>query len=139
LIRDELRKSDPEAAAELESYPWYHDPDGPYAGDNFAQCSWEWSGEDQIIKCWDSFVDLKYIALFKKYMLGKLTQHSTSGVANEDNMDYSFNLRASYALAVLRAKQIIPRDSKLMNEDDRPLRYCTGDEDSGGPEVGASA
>ena len=121
-LKNELRKSNPSLAAEVESWPWYLDPEGPYGSDDFAQFEWEWTGEDQKMKGWNSYLPLDVLPEMKEVALGGVRRHSLDGMET-DGCDYSFNLKASYAVAVLKNAGMIPADSVLMNENDQPLSY----------------
>lgn len=122
-LQDEFRKSHPAEAAQLESEPWYASPDGPYSGDDWAVFNWEWVGSDHEGKCWRSYLHVTALPLIKRQTLGKVHSHSVVGVDSGDWIDFSFNLKASYAFDVLKNAGMIPEDSVLMNDGEEPLSY----------------
>ena len=120
-LRDELRETRPEIAAKTEAKPWYEDPDGPCGSDDFAIFDWSWLVEpDNTEHGWRSHVHISELPFLKSQMVGTLRRHSVSGVDNEDWIDYSFDLKTSYALSVLISKGLVPSDSILANDDARP-------------------
>ena len=130
-LKNELQKSNLSLAVEIESWPWYLDPDGPYGSDDFAQFQWEWMGEDQILQVCESYLPLSVLSELKEMTLGEVRQHSLVGADTDGCSDYSFNLKASYAIAVLKDSWMIPADSVLMNETDQPLSYDEQEETDG--------
>jgi hypothetical protein len=120
-LRDELRQSDPRLAADIESQPWYQQPDAYGAGDDWATLNWEWMGVDQILMGWTSYLPVADLPLITEQTLGRVYQHSVEGVESDNWIDYSVNVKASYAFSVLRDAGMIPVDSILMNESEVPL------------------
>lgn len=123
-----FRRSHPEIAAEIEAQPWYCAPDGPYGSDEFAVLNWAWIGADEVMKEWRSHVPVASLHLFNPQMLDGVRRHDA--LDNDDWIEYSFHLNASFALSVLKNAGMIPADSILMNEDERPLSYASDEPQS---------
>jgi hypothetical protein len=122
-LQEDLRKSDPVLAVDIESWPMYEDPNGFYAGDHCATFNWEWMGDDENVRCWRSYLLLSALPLIKHEALGSVRQHSLTGVESGDWIDYSFYSKASYAFSVLKDAGMRPADSVLMNKSEQPLSY----------------
>lgn len=118
-LQEDLRKSHPAVAADLEAQPWYENPDGPFGGDHLAKFDWEWMGADQVGWGWASYLPIAKLPLIEEHILGEVQQPSD----DENWLEFSFYLKASYAFSVLKAVGKIPPDSILMNCDERPLSY----------------
>ena len=118
--QEALRQSDPQLAAELQAHPSCVKPDGPHGGDEWAIFNWQWSEEDQAPYCWRSYLPLSELPRFKEQSLGEVSRYSISGVNDDEWIEFSFHVKASYALSVLKEAEMIPADSVLMNEDEWP-------------------
>ncbi len=120
-LRDEFRHSHPEEAADLEKQPFYLDPDSSYASDDWAVCEWEWSTEtNQQLTCTRTFIHISEVPKLKPVTLGPVIVHEA-----DEWCEFSFNFKASYAVAVLKSRGHIPADSVSWNENDAPMDFDT--------------
>jgi hypothetical protein len=117
-LHQELLQTHPAFAADLHSQPWYTNPDGKFGGDDMTIFDWTFVGEDQLLRGWRSYVPVDKLYLLKGVTLGEPRQHS---IEEGGCAEYSFTVKASYALAVLKSAEIIPKDSVLGNDDEKPL------------------
>ncbi len=130
--REEFRKEHPELAAEADTWPWMEDPDHPDTSDDNAVFYWTWTviedendndGEDFN---WRSYLPLSLLERAGEHgfyiAAGPVKLRSIAGVEDDGKyIDYSFPVKASYAVEVLRhAKQIADVEYEILNEDDMP-------------------
>lgn len=121
---EKLFQSDPELAESLTTVGGY-DPTCIYdQSDDLAIFDWEWLVEpDNTIWCGRSFLPVAAVELVVKTSLtigNKLTDANEIGEWSE----YGYNLKASYALEVLKRLGKIPADSVIVNQDDMPYDYA---------------
>jgi hypothetical protein len=118
-LQDKLRQNNPELSAELESQPWYVDPDGPWGGDDWLTVNYEWIDESDIIMCWQSYVHIETAQELKEAACGPVERYTV----DEGCIEYSFPIKASYAFRVLQVFGHLPDDAVLMNSPDVPSDY----------------
>lgn len=124
-LKEEFRKEDPKAAAEIESKPSYTDPDGPYGGDDYLRIEYEWIVEpNESGWCVHSFTPLHLSWILEMFACGPVRRYT---VEEFPTCEYSYPLTASFALALLQQGGILPADAVLANETDVPL-CCAEDE-----------
>jgi hypothetical protein len=119
-----LFQSNPQLAESLTTVGGY-DPKSTYdQSDDFAIFNWEWTvGPDNTMWCGRSFLPVAAVERLVKTGLtvgNKLTDANEIGAWSE----YGYNLRASYALEVLKHLGKVPEDSVIVNQDDMPYDYA---------------
>jgi hypothetical protein len=114
-IKERLFQENPAYAAQLEAIPGYQDPDDKFAGDEYATFNWSWFGENEIMRGFRTHVLLTDLPLLKDTAISVPVQHEP-----DSWIEYSFHVKASYALAVLISKHIVLGDSVLANDSDMP-------------------
>ena len=127
-LQEEFRKSHPEKAADLESQPWYIDPEGPYGGDDWLTVHYEWidmGAPNCSTKCSQSFVPLYLSETLREFACGPVKRHTR---AEWPTCEYSYPLSASSALAMLQQFGLLPEEAVLANDTDRPV--CCEEEEA---------
>jgi hypothetical protein len=118
-LQHEFRRENPQAAAEFESQPWYVDPDDPGGGDNMLTIHYEWIVEpDDSLMCLQSFLPVHHASLLHPYVCGPVRRYT------EDEFptcEFSYPLKASFALQMLQVFGIVPQDAVLANDSDLPV------------------
>ena len=121
---EKLFQSDPELAESLTTVGGYN-PNCIYdQSDDFAVLDWEWMvGPDNDMRCGRSFLPVAAVELLVRTgrtIGNKLTDANEIGEWSQ----YGYNLKASFALSVLKHLGKLPEDSVIVNQDDMPYDYA---------------
>jgi hypothetical protein len=122
-LKDEFRKEHPEAAADLESKPYYIDPDGPHGGDDMLTMHFEWIDMDVPNCphwCWHSSLPVHHASMLQPFVCGPVRRYTEEEFST---CEFSYPLKASFALEMLQMSGLIPGDAVLANDTDLP-RCC---------------
>ena len=118
-LQEEFRKTHPEIEADLESQPWYVDPDGPYGGDDCLTIHYEWMAEpNNSVRCCQSYLPLYLSDALRAVACGPVKRYTKKEFST---CEYSFPLTASFALSMLQHFGNLPPDAELVNETDVPV------------------
>jgi len=117
-LKAETRLKNPEAAADLESQPWYVDPDGQWGGDDWLTIWFRWSYDGQCCTEAKYHVHIKDSAELLGMSCGPIQLHDDDGC-----VAFSFPLSASYAFGMLVGLDHVHEDAELVNSPDVPSDY----------------
>ena len=99
---------------QLEAIPGFTDPEGAHSGDEWLHINIEWMDRDSHSWAAKMYMHIDKLGSLKSMMIGDIRCPDFA----ESNVDYSFSLKASYALALLIKHDKIPANSLLLNEDE---------------------
>jgi hypothetical protein len=127
-LKDEFRKQNPEGAADLESQPWYVDPDGPYGGDDMLTIPYEWidMGVPNCSRhCRYSLMPISVTNLLQQFACGPV-----SGIRKRNSSRSSTAIRSPHHLSHdAQGVGVLPADALLVNETDLPV-CCVDDQEA---------
>lgn len=125
-LQEEFRKTNPKTAADLESQPWYVDPEGPFGGDDRLTIHFEWMAEpNDSVRCWQSFFPIRHASALQPFVCGPVRHHTKEEFPG---CEFSYPLKASFALELLQMLGVLPEDAVLANDSDLPA--CCEEEEA---------
>ena len=108
-LRDKLRQENPKLTAETEAQPWYVDPDGELGSDDYAVWNIEWNTDaDHRTLGTHRHLKTEYLPHFIERSIGPVEQGD-----GDQRWEYSYHIRASFALQVLKIDGHVPADATL--------------------------
>ena len=120
--REELRKSHPEIAAEVESAPWAIDPEKE-GDDTWAILDYSYIMDDQTsendgmdMQC-HQFIKVRETGMLKPFIYGSIFEVSPD---DDPLTQYVFNVQARYVHAMLMGRGDVSRDCTLINAGNQP-------------------